>query len=470
MSADILDLSLTELADAIRAKRVSSVEATRAAIARAEALQPALNCFVALEAEAALAAAERADAALARGEEVGPLHGVPLAHKDMYYRVGCVSTCGSKIRRDFVPDVTSTALARLEQAGALHLGGLNMAEFASNPTGHNEHWGDCRNPWNPAHAAGGSSSGSGAAVAARIVSGALGSDTGGSIRIPASLCGTSGIKPTYGRVSRYGAMPMSASMDHVGPLARTVRDCARLLGVIAGHDPRDPTTSRRPVPDYEAAIEAGVKGMRLGVATSYFTDGVHPEVERSIAAALDVFRGLGAEVVPVDLPDMAAINAYGMVLARAESAAIHGNWLRTRPQDYTPLVREWLEIGLALPATRYVEALHMRGPLLTAFRRQVFGAVDMLAAPSTPLPAPTLEESGAQAPGHGGIAAALSAFTRPANYLGLPSLAVPCGFTETGLPLSFQLMGAPFGEAGLLRAGHAYQTATDWHRRRPPAA
>ena len=467
MAAELLDLSLVDLAAAIRARRVSAVEAAQASITRAEALQPRLNAFIALEAEAALEQARAADAALARGDAPGLLHGVPLAHKDMYYRAGRVSTCGSKIRRHFRPDVTATVIARLERAGAVHLGGLNMSEFASNPTGHNDHWGDCRNPWNPDHVTGGSSSGSGAAVAARIVSGALGSDTGGSIRLPAALCGVSGIKPTYGRVSRYGVMPLSASMDHVGPLARSARDCARLLTVLAGHDSLDPTSSRRPVPDYEAGIEAGVKGLRLGVATGYFAEGVHPEVERAVAAALAVFRGLGATVVPVDPPDLAAINAFGMVLARAESAAIHGKWLRERPDDYSPLVREWLEIGLTLPATRYVEALNMRGPLLTRFRREVFGRVDLLLAPTTPMPAPTLAESSAGAPGHSAIAGALAALTRPFNYLGLPSLALPCGFSTAGLPVSFQLVGRPFAEADLFRAGHAFQGATDWHRRAP---
>ena len=467
MLDEIARLSLTEAAEAIAAGRLSSVEATRACIARAERTQNSVNAFISLDAEAALAQAAAADAARARGETLGPLHGVPLAHKDMYYRAGEVSTCGSKIRRDFVPDVTATAITRLEAAGAVHLGSLNMAEFASSPTGHNEHWGDCCNPWNPDHVTGGSSSGSGAGVAARTCFGALGSDTGGSIRLPAALCGVTGMKATYGRVSRFGAMPLSSTMDHVGPLARTVRDCARLLSVLAGHDPNDPTTSRRPVPDYEAGIDAGLAGLRIGIAEGCFGTDVSPEVSAAVSAATAELGRLGAEIVSVRPPDLDVLNSYGMIIARAESAAIHARWLRERPEDYTPLVREWLSIGLAFPATAYIEALNMRGPLLTAFRRAVFRKADILVLPSVPIPAPSRAESGADGPRHTEIAAILSSLTRLFNYLGVPALSLPCGFSSAGLPLSMQLVAAPFEEAKLLRAGHAYQGATDWHRREP---
>ena len=255
MTSDILGLTLVEVAAAIRGRRLSSVEVVRACIARAERVQPRLNCFIAIEAEAALSAAKKADRALKmRGARIGSLHGVPLAHKDLFYRTGKISTCGSKILRGYRPAVTSTAVARLTREGALWLGNLNMAEFAANPTGHNDHWGDCRNPWNPAHMTGGSSSGSGAAVAGRACFGSLGSDTGGSVRTPAAACGVVGLKPTYGLVSRHGVMPRSWSQDTVGVLARTVRDCARLTGVIAGADARDPTCENRPVPDYEKAL------------------------------------------------------------------------------------------------------------------------------------------------------------------------------------------------------------------------
>ena len=469
MAGEITGLTLVEVADAIAAKRLSAVEATQACLDQVAATQPRTNAFIRLEADTALAQARAADAAQAKGDALGKLHGVPLAHKDMYYRAGKVSTCGSLIRREFVPDVTATAIEKLDAAGAIHLGGLNMAEFASNPTGHNEHWGDCRNPWNPDYATGGSSSGSGAAVAAHACFAALGSDTGGSIRLPAALCGVTGIKATYGRVSRFGAMPLSATMDHVGPLARTARDCARLLTVLAGHDPKDATTSRRPVPDYEAGIEDGVAGLRIGVADSCFNEDLDPEVGDAVSAAVAQFRSLGAEIVSVTPPDVEMLQAYGMILARADSAAIHARWLRERPQDYTPLVREWISIGLAMPATAYIEALNMRGPLLTAFRKAVLRKADMLIVPTVPIPAPTRAESGAGSSCHTEISAILSSYTRPFNYLGVPTIAVPCGFSAKGLPLSFQLAAAPFREDMLFRAAHAYQGATDWHRREPPA-
>ncbi|MDP7343489.1 MAG: amidase, partial [Alphaproteobacteria bacterium] len=272
MSADILNASLVDTAEAIRTKKLSSVEVVRAAIARAEALQPVLNCFIQLLGDEALAEAKRADAELARGQLRGPLHGVPLAHKDMYYRAGKRTTCGSKIRKDYVADHDSTALMRLLDAGSIYLGGLNMAEFATGPTGHNEHWGDNHNAWNPAHIAGGSSSGTGSAVAARIVYGGLGSDTGGSIRIPSSINGLVGLKTTNGLVSRRGLMPLCFTMDTVGALTRNVRDNARITAVMAGRDALDPTTSNRAVPDYEALLEAPVKGLRLGVPVNYYYD------------------------------------------------------------------------------------------------------------------------------------------------------------------------------------------------------
>ncbi len=272
MSEELTHLSLTDVAEAIRTKQVSAVEVTAACLRRIERLQPKLNCFISIEAEAALKAAAVADADLARGVLRGSLHGVPLAHKDMFYRAGQVSTCGSKINRDFVPDHTATVLSRLEAAGAIYLGGLNMAEFALGPTGHNEHWGHCRNPWNPDYITGGSSSGSGSAVAARLTYGALGSDTGGSVRMPAGVCGVVGLKPTWGRVSRYGVMPLSFSLDTVGPLARTVQDCACLTRIIAGSDPMDSTSSTALVPDYEATLSEGMKGIKIGVPTNYYYD------------------------------------------------------------------------------------------------------------------------------------------------------------------------------------------------------
>ena len=468
MSDDIHLMSLVEVADAVAARQLSAVEVVNATVARARRLQPVLNCFISLQAEAALESAAAADAALAGGEAPGPLHGVPLAHKDMFYRTGHVTTCGSRIRKDFVPDHDSTALARLDRAGAIYLGGLNMAEFATGPTGHNEHWGDCRNPWNQAHISGGSSSGSGASVGGRVVYGALGSDTGGSVRLPSACCGVVGLKPTNGLVSRYGLMPLSYTLDTVGPLTRTVRDAARITGVIAGHDPLDPTSSRRPVPDYEAALAEGARGLRIGVPTDYFYDIASDEVRALMERSLDVFRAAGAEVVEVRVPDIARINHLSNVVLSSEAAAIHEPWIAGRPDDYQEQVRNRYEPGLHVPAVKYIQALSARAGLLREFVDTSLAGVDALHTPGIPFPIPTRDETNVG----GGermaqMVAGLSWCTRAANYLGGPALIVPCGFAESGLPAAFQLMGRPFSEAPLFRLGHAYQSATDWHTRAP---
>ena len=471
MSAEIWQMSLVDVAEAIRDRRVSSAEVVGAAIQRIEALQPTLNCFIQIEAEAALARAGEIDRALARGEAVGPLAGVPLAHKDMYYRQGKIATCGAKIRREFVADRTSTALARLDGAGAIYLGGLNMSEFAVGPTGHNIHFGDCRNPWNPAHVPGGSSSGSGASVAARLVYGALGSDTGGSIRLPSGMSGVVGFKPTQTRVSRYGMLPLSFSFDCAGPLARTVRDAARLLGVIAGRDDRDATSSRRPVDDYEAACGRTIRGRKIGLPTSYYNLGLDDAVARAIEAAGATFQELGAELVPVDVPAHDEINLIWPIALSAEAAVVHRRWLRERPQDYAPQVRRRVEVGLYQPATRYIEVLSLRPAITHDFCDQVFGACDAMLAPTVPTPAPTLAETDfGDRDDMSEKVLRISAMTRPISFLGLPSLSVPCGFSGAGLPIAFQLVGRPFSEALLVSLGDAYQRATDWHERVPPLA
>ncbi|MDP6706869.1 MAG: amidase [Alphaproteobacteria bacterium] len=471
MSEDIATLSLTEAAAAIAAKEISSLEVTEASLARIERLQPVLNCFISLQAEAALAAARAADARLAKGEAVGPLHGVPLAHKDMFYRAGRVSTCGSAIRRDFRPEITATVLTRLDAAGALDLGGLNMSEFANGPTGHNIHFGDCHNPWNPAHVTGGSSSGSGSAVAARLVYGTLGSDTGGSVRIPAALNGLVGLKPTQARISRHGGLPLSFSTDCFGPLTRTVADCARLTAVIAGHDPRDPTSSRRPVDDYEASLEAGIAGTTIAVARTYGSIEVVPEVAAASAESLAVLTDLGAETVEVDLPDPAELSALSNIVSRAEAAASHRQWIRTRRQDYSPQVRRRMEVGHMIPATRYIEALSARARILDEFAQAVFAEAEVLHLPTVAVPAPRIDESDiGDSETLPQLLLSLTGLTRPMNYLGLPALSLPAGFSADGLPVAFQLVGRPFQEAMLFRIGHAYQRATVWHRRTPPLA
>jgi aspartyl-tRNA(Asn)/glutamyl-tRNA(Gln) amidotransferase subunit A len=467
MSTEPALMSLTAIAKAIAEKQVSSREATRSCLHRIAQWQPRLNAFMALEAEQALKAADEADAALAKGNAKGALHGVPLAHKDMYYETGKVVTCGSKIRRDFVATTTSTALQRLKDAGTVRLGSLQMAEFAYGPTGHNAHYGAVHNPWHVDHITGGSSSGSGSAVAARLTFAALGSDTGGSIRMPAHFCGVTGLKTTVGRVSRAGAMPLSQSLDTVGPLARSAEDCALLMGLMAGADPEDPTAVTLPVPDYMAATKGSLKGIRVGVPTAFYVDDLDAEVARILDETVATLKREGAEIVKVELPDQRQLSSASQLVLAVEAAAFHKRWMIERLEDYGAQVRMRLENGLAVPAITYLEAMRWRGPALSAHTAAVAG-VDAVIAPVSPIPAPTIAESDVGGgPGAEAVIQRLTRFTRPVNYLGLPSLSIPSGFTRSGLPVGMQLIGRSFDEATLLRIGAAFQRATDFHDRVP---
>jgi aspartyl-tRNA(Asn)/glutamyl-tRNA(Gln) amidotransferase subunit A len=460
-------MSLVEVASAIATKRLSSHEVTRALLHRIAQWQPRLNAFMEIESEAALKAADEADGALAKGESRGPLHGVPLAHKDMYYDAGKVVTCGSAIRRDFVATSTSTALQRLKDAGTIRLGSLLMAEFAYGPTGHNAHYGPVHNPFALDHITGGSSSGSGAAVAARLTYAALGSDTGGSIRMPAHFCGVTGLKVTYGRVSRAGAMPLSQSLDTVGPLAQTAEDCALLLALMAGPDPEDPTASHAPVADYMAATKARVKGLKIGVPSNFYVDDLDKEVARILDETIATLKREGAEMVQVELPDQRQLSAACQLLLAVEAAAFHKRWLIERPQDYGPQVLMRLQNGLAIPGVTYLETMRWRGPALAAHVAAT-SKVDAVIAPVAPMPAPTIAESDVgNSPGAEGVIQRLTRFTRPINYLGLPSLAIPSGFTKAGLPVGMQLIGRSFDEATILTIGAAFQRATDFHQKVP---
>jgi aspartyl-tRNA(Asn)/glutamyl-tRNA(Gln) amidotransferase subunit A len=470
MSAEPALLSLRAVADAIAQKRFSSREVTRSCLERIAKWQPHLNAFMAIEAEAALAAADAADAALAKGKISGALHGVPLAHKDMYYDAGRVVTCGSKIRRDFVATTTSTALQRLKDAGTIRLGSLQMAEFAYGPTGHNSHYGAVHNPFALDHITGGSSSGSGAAVAARLTFAALGSDTGGSIRFPAHFCGVTGLKTTYGLVSRAGAMPLSQSLDTVGPLARSAEDCALLLGLMAGPDPEDPTARVGPVPDYATSARQSMKGLRIGVPHAFYVDDLDSEVAGVLDQTIQVFRREGADVVQVELPDQRQLAAACQLVLAVEAAAFHKRWLIERPQDYGPQVLMRLQNGLVMPAVSYLETMRWRASALAAHNAAVAG-VDAVVAPVAPVAAPTIAESDVgNSPDAEAVIQRLTRFTRAVNYLGLPALAIPAGSTRGGLPIGVQLIGRSFEESVLLRIGAAFQRATDFHDRVPAIA
>ena len=464
----VANWTLVEVADAIRARRVTSREVVESSLTRIGEWQPRINAFAAVLADSALAAADRADAAVEAGGPLGPLHGVPLAHKDMFFRASRRSSLGSYNAPPACGAGESSLLGRLDAAGAVEIGTLNMCEFALGPTGHNAWLGDCRNPWHTDHLACGSSSGGGAAIAARLAFGGFGSDTGGSVRLPASACGVLGLKPTNGRVTLAGMMPLSPSVDVPGIFARSARDVGRLLGVVAGHDPRDPRCSRMPVPEFDAQLEPGLARVRIGVPQNYFHEGIARDVAERIAESLRALTGLGAEVVPVEVPAPEHLTELSRVLVYTEAAAIHGPWLREHAQDYSPQVRMRAATGLAIPAAAYQQAQQLRPEILRRFVAAVFSKCDVLHLPTLGIPVPTLAETDV-----GGSAAmwekiaVLVRCTAPFNYLGLPALSVPCGFTDNGLPTSFQLVGRPFAEATLLRVANGYERVTDWVRRAP---
>ena len=468
MSDEIVSLTLAEVSVAIRTKRLSAVEVAMACLSRIESVAGKLNCFLSLEAEVALRTAAEADEALQRGEAIGPLHGVPVAGKDIFYRRGRVATFGSTIFKDRVARDTATVVERLAAAGAVYLGSLHLPEFALGPGGDNAHYGRCRNPWNIDHVSGGSSSGSAAAVAARLIFGSLGSDTGGSARSPAALCGVVALMPTHGRVSRHGVMPLAFSLDAVAPLARTVRDCARLTTVIAGADSRDPTSRDEPVPDYEATLERDIRGLRIGVAKDQHWLGLDPEVSRLLDDSLRVLGSLGADIVELTVPEPDAVVALAETILICEAASQQKPWLLANRQDYPPYVLRRLEPGLYVPAVDYLEAMRLRGRLTVEFLESVFTKVDVLHVPLNSISAPTVAETEAgDASDPSSPLDNATVRTRPFNYFGLPVLSVPCGFVTKGLPVGFQLVGQPFREATVFNVGHAYQSATAWHRAAP---
>ncbi|MFP4127207.1 MAG: amidase [Alphaproteobacteria bacterium] len=453
---------------ALRRREVSARELAAATIEALERVHPTLHVLAAAEPERAREMADAAQAALDRGDE-RPLLGIPMAHKDMYYRAGRESACGSKVLAGMVPEVTSTALAKLDAAGAVDCGRLHMVEVALGVTGHNPLTGTPKNPWDTAHVTGGSSSGSAAAVAAGAVFAALGSDTGGSIRIPASCCGLVGLKPTYGRVSRHGAMPLAASFDCIGPLCRTVRDAALVTQAVAGHDPDDPLSAAEPVPDYLADIEAGCAGMVLGVPEAADLDGIQEPQLAAFDQAVQTFQKLGCRLRRVSLEAIKDANALATVVICVEGAAVHARALKDRPDDFGPQTRARLRNGLFVPATRYLEALGLRAPMLEELLAAGLGEVDALMLPALDDQVPTIEGSDVAAnPGYMTALARFARWFRPLNVLGVPGLAMPTGFDAQGLPIAAQLVGRPFAEATLFRIARAFERETGCTGRRPP--
>jgi len=469
---DLCLLDITQVAKLVHDKQVSPVEVTEAYLARIDRLDPLLNSYIAVMADQARDAAKAAESEIVSGHYRGPLHGVPVGIKDLFDVAGVPNTMGSKILRDNVPTRDSTVVAKLKQAGTIILGKQNLHEFAFGITSENPHYGAVHNPWNLERVPGGSSGGTAAAIAGGLCAAGLGSDTGASIRAPASFCGVVGLKPTYGRVSRAGALPLAWSLDHPGPLARSVADCALMLQAIAGPDPRDPATIFEPVPDYNSGLGRGVQNLRIGVPREYFFEIVEPEVERLVLHAISTLEGLGARVDEVSLPHVGHSQVAGNVIMSTEAAAWHAMWLAERPQDYGEDVLARIRGGLLVRAVEYLSSQKMRTLVQQDFA-SAFERVDVVLGPTVPIVAPpighTIEPGGQLNLSPRVIA---NRATVPCNLTGMPAISVPCGLSQ-GLPVGLQIMGPAFAEALVLRVAATYEAATEWRARRPelqPAA
>ncbi len=482
----LTDLTIHELHERLVRRDVSSVEATRAYLERIDAVDGRINAFITVDAEGALRQAEAADRRLGAGEG-GALTGVPLALKDIFVTEGVRTTCASKILQNFIPPYDGTAVRRLKEAGAVLLGKLNMDEFAMGSSNENSAFGAVKNPWNPQCVPGGSSGGSAAAVAARQAAATLGTDTGGSIRQPAAHCGVVGLKPTYGRVSRYGVIAYASSLDQVGPMTRDVEDCAALLQAVAGHDPADSTSVDIPVPDYRAALGGDLKGVRVGLPKEYFIEGLDPDVKEAVMGAITVCRELGAEIVEVSLPhtDYAVACYYLVATAEAssnlarydgvryglrvdEGKGLIDMYMKSRAAGFGAEVKRRIMLGTYALSSGYYDAYYLKAQKVrTLIRRdflEAFEKADVLLTPVAPTAAFGLGEKTADP-----LKMYLSdIFTIPVNLAGTCALSLPCGFTASGLPVGVQMIGSPFGEEMILRAAHAYEQATEWHRRVAP--
>ncbi|HUE02891.1 MAG TPA: amidase [Bryobacteraceae bacterium] len=447
-------MTILETAAALRRREISSAELTAAALERIERLNPATNAMQTVMAEAARERAKQADEELARGEGRGPLHGIPVAVKDLFFTKGVRTTGGSRLFEDHVPDHDAAVVESLRAGGAVLIGKTGMHELAYGITSSNPHFGAVRNPWDRDRIPGGSSGGSGAAVAAGMVAMAMGSDTGGSIRIPASYCGVVGLKPTYGRVSRYGAMPLGFSLDHMGPLTNSVRDAGAVLNVIAGYDPRDESSSHRPVENYVPNIEPSLDGLRIGMPENYYFERLDAEVDTAVRAAFHTAAERGAKIVPLRMPDIDAINTVARLILLAEASAVLEPHLDQRDR-FGADVLALLDQGRLVPATDYINAQRLRRSMQREFAA-LWSRVDCLFTPTTPITAPRIGETTVTVGGESQeVRLASTRLVRAINLLGLPALSIPCGADHHGLPIGLQIVGPPFGEALILRVAQA---------------
>jgi len=461
---DLPFLPIFELTSLIQRKEISPREVTQAFLERIQSVNPQIGAFITVLWDEAMRQAKEKEQAILHGNYCGTLHGIPLAIKDIICTKGDRTTAGSKILSDFVPQQDATVISHLRDAGAILLGKLNCNEFALGVNGDNPHYGFCHNPWKLNWIAGGSSGGSAAAVGASLCAGALGTDTGGSVRIPASLCGTVGLKPTYRRVSRYGIIPLSWTLDHVGPITKRVQDASIMLSAIAGHDAKDPTSSHRPARDYFATPSGDIQGLSVGIPKNYFFDILDPEVEEAVRRAIRVLESLGASLKEVDINkiEYALAALWGILLAEARSC--HEEFMHKVPEDYGQDVRIILEAGQFVTATRYLKALRVRR-LIQDGLRSALAKVNVIVTPTTPVTATPQGTTRVKIRDRDyELMGTLSRYTIPFSLTGVPAITVPCGFSSGGLPIGMQIVGKPFDEDTVFKVAYAYETNTSWHK------
>ena len=467
---DILHVSIAQLGAQIRKGEISPVKLIEMTLEAIDQCEPQLNAFITVFREESIESARQAEAEIRGGKDLGPLHGIPIALKDIICVEGTCSTAGSNFFSDESPQFDATLVSKLKSAGAIIIGKTNLHEFAFGVTTENPHFGATANPWDTSRVPGGSSGGSASAVVAGCCAGALGSDTGGSIRIPAAVCGHVGLKPTYGRISVHGVIELAQSFDTVGPMCRYVHDVALMMNTLAGYDPRDVHSENRPVPDYTEGLDQPIRGRRAGVPKQHFFDDLHPEVKRTVCEAIRTLEGLGVEIVELDLPSVEAGHEVTLTLLKAEAGHFHQQRLAAHREDYGVDIRELLEDGLSLTASDYIRAIRVQ----EIARREFVGAferVDCILSPTVPIPAPlrsTHDLSGGSESNR--VRPRLTQNTRLFNLLRLPSISVPCGFAQVedsdspeGLPVGLQITGPWWSEKTLLQVAHAYERATSWH-------
>jgi aspartyl-tRNA(Asn)/glutamyl-tRNA(Gln) amidotransferase subunit A len=461
MHMELTHLTLAQAAAALQNREISAVALLHTYLKRIEARNPRLNAYITITIETAEEEARQADALIAAGNYRGPLHGIPLALKDLYETAGVTTTAGSLFFKDHIPEMDSFLVSRLKDAGAVLLGKLNMHEIALGVTNENPHYGVCRNPWNPEHISGGSSGGSAAAVSAGLCLGSLGSDTGGSIRIPASLCGVVGLKPTFGRLSLRGVIPLSWNLDHPGTLTRSVEDAALMLQVLACFDQEDPNSVNHPIDDYLSALKTGVGGWRVALAVDDFFQQADPEVLEAFHRAAALFSDLGAQVEEVALPEARQYAQSNGLMVTSDAAAYHQERLQKEPQGFGADVLARLQAGAAFTSSEYALARRIQSQARRRFEK-LFEEYQVLLTPATPMAAPLLDSATRVE-----RARQLTAFTAPFNLSGLPAMVLPCGFSTAGLPIGLQIISKPWGEALVLSAAYAYEQIAGWKLDKP---